>query len=98
MNRKDEIKQDADEFLRQNPLVWGTFTRFTFEAIHRGFKRYSSKAIFERLRWEMDTADINGTSVFKINNNWQPHFARRFMVEHPEFENFFATRKLTSDA
>ena len=94
--RQDEIDRCAEAFSAKHPKVNKLFVAFTKEVIDRGFKHYSVKAVFERIRWETDQADAAGKSMFKLNNNYSPWFARKFMKENPQFDGFFRTRIRTS--
>ena len=55
-------------------------------------KHYSSRAVFHALRWE---TVIDSGGEFKINNNWSPFYARKFMKESPSHEGFFRSRVQT---
>jgi hypothetical protein len=91
------MREQCVRFHRAHPKVWKLFEQFTFELIDRGFKNYSAQhGVFARIRWETDQADIDGRSIFKINNNYSPFYARRFMKKHPEHDGFFRVRKQTS--
>ena len=90
--RQDEIDEQASQFSQQHPEVSRLFVKFTNEIISRGFANYSAQAIFERIRWETDQADVEGRSSFKLNNNYVPWFARKFMERYPEHDGFFRTR------
>ena len=94
--REQEIDEKAAEFDERHPHVRGLFIRFSFEIIDRGFVNYSAQAIFERIRWETDEADVDGKSMFKLNNNYRAYYARRFMETYPEYEGFFRTRHRVS--
>lgn len=94
--RKDEIDQKAAAFSKEHPNVSKMFIKFTLEAIARGFANYSTKAVFERIRWEADQADSDGRSTFKMNNNYTSWYARRFMELYPQHQGFFRTREQTS--
>jgi len=94
--REQEIDEKAAEFDERHPHVRGLFIRFSFEIIDRGFVNYSAQAIFERIRWETDEADVDGKSMFKLNNNYVAYYARRFMETYPEYEGFFRTRHRVS--
>ena len=37
------------------------------------------------------------TDGFKVNNNYKAFYSRLFMVEHPQYEDFFRTRKSNAD-
>ncbi|BAQ90252.1 hypothetical protein [uncultured Mediterranean phage uvMED] len=95
-SREDEINEQAEAFSKQNPEVSRLFVKFTHEIIARGFRNYSVQAIFERIRWETDQADVDGKSTFKLNNNYTPWFSRKFMERYPEHDGFFRTRKRIS--
>lgn len=94
--REEEIDEQAQAFCKANPLVGVLFVKFTFEVIERGFRHYSAKSIFERIRWETDQSDSKGRSTFKINNNYTCWFARRFMDAYPHYAGFFRTRSRVS--
>ena len=96
LTRKHEIDAAAAVFSNKHPEVNELFVRFTTEIINRGFKNYSVSAIFERIRWETDQADVDGKSTFKLNNNYRAWYARRFMEHNPEHAGFFRTRRRTS--
>ena len=95
--RKDELEESALKFHQQHPQVWVLFVKFTREMASRGFRNYSAYAIFERIRWETDEADVDGKSTFKVNNNHRPYYARWYMQSFPEHEGFFRIRELTSE-
>jgi len=84
--------QDFCEYHQKNPQVYTQFRRVTLQTIQKGFKRYSAKGIFEIVRWHsgVRAEDPEG---FKINNNFVPFYARMFMREYPQHEEFFETRK-----
>lgn len=96
--RKDELEESALKFHQENPNVWILFVKFTREMTSRGFNNYSAYAIFERIRWETDEADVDGKSTFKVNNNHRPYYARWYMQAFPEHRGFFRIRELTSES
>ncbi len=83
-------KEDFEVFHKENLEVYEMFKKFSFEVSKRN-KNYSARGIFHRIRWET-SVNSNDTS-FKINNNWTPHYARKFMEDFPELEGFFRVRK-----
>ena len=91
----EDIKRKWWIFHHDNPTIYELFKRFTFEVIERGHDKYSSKAIFERIRWHTDI-ETNGDE-FKMSNNYTPYYARFFMHEHPQYEGFFRTQILTEE-
>ena len=80
------------EFHRKNPHVYELIKSYVKEAMVAGYKNYSIKAIFERIRWheEIET----GGNQFKLNNAFHAYYARLFHKENPEFDGFFRTAKI----
>lgn len=83
------MKQFQD-YHKEHPEIWKEFVKTTFEAIRKGFKNYSSKSIFEIIRWHRG-GDIKSDS-FKINNNYTADYAKMFMEKYPQHKGFFRTR------
>ena len=94
--RHDEIRDQCQAFHVEHPEVWELFVQFTFQMIDRGYKNYSAKAVFERIRWEKD-AGGDGVSQFKLGNNYPAFYSRRFMRMYPEYDGFFRTKKQISE-
>ena len=90
------VKHQWWEFHKKNPHIYELFKRFTMEIIRRGHEHYSSKAVFERIRWHTDV-ETEGNEPFKMTNNYTPYYARLFMVMHPEHEGFFRTKELSEE-
>lgn len=82
-------------FHSENPSVYRTFIRFTFEAMDAR-RHYSAKAIFERMRWHLDI-ETESADDFKLNNNYPAFYARLFMRDHPKLPGFFHTREQRGD-
>jgi hypothetical protein len=97
MNRTEEMRQQVNDFHNHYPEVRDMFVQFTFEMIKRGYKNYSAKAIFERIRWEKDSVGGDGVTSFKLNNNYTAFYSRRFARVYPQHESFFRTREQTSE-
>lgn len=79
-----------EQYDKENPQIWEAFEKLTIDRIYKGFKNYSSKSIFEAVRWH--TATPGGNDEFKINNNYTAGYARKFMKVYPEYEGFFRIR------
>lgn len=83
-----------NQYHQENPIIWEKFKELTFKAINKRFKNYSSKGIFELIRWHTK-GDIKADGL-KINNNYTADYARMFMDRFPQYKGFFRTReKLT---
>lgn len=96
--RKEQMRQKCVEFHKKHPEVWELFVKFTKQVIARGHSNYGVGAIFERIRWELDTVGGDGKSTFKLNNNFRAFYARRFHAMYPLHQGFFRTREQTSSA
>jgi hypothetical protein len=86
--------EKAKQFDKENPQVYTLFKQFTFEAIQAGRKVLSAELIINRIRWETEVVTTGDT--YKINQNWKPYYARKFMQDFPEYRDFFRTRRLRS--
>ena len=86
------IEEKFEVYHEQNPQVYGLFIKFTKQAKQSGIKNYSSKSVFERMRWHVDIETVG--EVFKLNNNYTAYYARKMMQDYPEFSDFFRIREL----
>lgn len=92
------IQMKFEEFHANNPHVYKLIMRFIGEAKRRGFKHYTIKGIFERVRWHMNIETYaTGNDEFKLNNNFTSRYVRLIEQRHPELTGFFRTRELTAD-
>lgn len=83
-----------DNYHNQNPEIYTEFKRFTFELICAGRQYISADMVMHRVRFE---SEIRGKGQFKCNNNFVAGYARLFMLEYPEHEGIFRTRKSKED-
>lgn len=81
-----------NQYDNENPKIWEAFKKFTLQAIRSGKEHYSSKSIFERIRWE--TAIEAQNDSFKLNNNYTGDYSRKFMESFPQYKGFFRTREM----
>lgn len=75
-----------------NPHFYRRFEEFAEALAAAGHRNISAKLIFERIRWE-SMISTSG-EPWKLNNNYTPIYARRFMHEHPEHRGLFRLRDL----
>ena len=78
------------QYDKDHPEIWKEFKKTTLKAIKKGFKNYSSKSIFEIIRWHR-SGDLKPDG-FKVNNNYTADYARKFANEFPQYKDFFRTR------
>ena len=93
--RTDQLLDAFEHYHKENPIVWELFQKFTQAVIARGSTHYSSKAIFERIRWHIDI-ETRGSGV-KLNNNFTAYYARMFHLAQPNYDGFFRNRRLVSE-
>ena len=85
-------KWTVENFIKHdiaNPNVYKLFERFALEA-SKYKQKYSAKSIFHRIRWETMVSEKD--SQYKIDDGWISHYARKFMDDYPELEDFFEVR------
>jgi len=95
-SRMEQMREQCKMFHVEHPEVWALFVRFSLEMIERGYSHYSAQSVIERIRWEKD-AGSDGTTAFKINNNFTAFYSRAFMRVYPQYEGFFRTRHQVSE-
>jgi len=96
-SHREILRKRCNEFHRRHPEVWSKFVEIALELIRQGCKRYGAQTIFAIIRYQTRLGD-DGKTRFKINNDFAPFYARRFLREYPEHAGFFQLRKQTSAA
>ena len=84
------MAHNFQDFDAAHTEIWVLFRNATFQVMERGFRNYGDKSILERIRWH--TSIEQGRRDFKVNNNFDPFYARKFHDSYPEFSGFFRTR------
>lgn len=79
----------------ENPEVYETFKKLTFEAKKTGHKHFSARGLFQVMRFKMG-GKIKEDG-FKYNNNYTPFYVRIIENEYPEIKGFFEKRKSKAD-
>ena len=94
----DEIQDAFEQFHAANPHVFDLMVQFARDLWRRGYRRASTKLIFERIRWEMMAAtEATEEEPPKFNNNFTSRYATLFEERHPHMKGFFRTRKLRDE-
>jgi hypothetical protein len=91
-----KLQNKFKEFDDANPQIWELFVKYTQEVISAGKKRYSSKAVFERIRWHTNI-ETQSDVEFKLSNNHTAYYARKYMEVFPEMEGFFKIKELRGE-
>ena len=94
MNYKElhghSIKEGFDQFIRDNPNVWYTYTKIVLSQIQSGKKQIRTKGIFAEMRdMEIASTDKN----FRVNDAYQSYFPRLFVERLPGYAKYFKFRK-----
>lgn len=97
--RADQILEAFERFHLANPRIWVLFQQFTLRLSNAGHTTYSAKAVFEVIRWHIDTdtSRPDGQEAVRLNNNYTAYYARMFHLRWPNLGNFFKVRKLISE-
>ncbi len=82
---------------RDNPRIFELFKKFAYEALNSGRPRFSSWAIINRIRWEVDI-ETNSGDGFKISNDFIAYYSRLLIHRHPEFKGFITVRPMNGEA
>lgn len=85
------LQEKFEIYHAENPQVFDLFKRYAIMAKDKGFKNFSAKAIFERLRWHYNIETVG--DPFKLNNNYTAYYARKLMTEDIRFDGFFHIRE-----
>lgn len=97
------IQDGFESFHKQNPHVYEHFKTQVLRAVNSGKKKFSPKAIFNWLRWEMyfTTQEVdlfNQETVkpkkFKINDAYISRYSRLLTEEYPAYQKYIETREL----
>lgn len=86
----DRIQERFFEFHEANPHVYRAIVAKARLLKSRGFSHYGIKAIWEALRYEMDS---QGGDKFKFNNNHPARYARMIHENEPDLRGFFQMRR-----
>lgn len=92
-HRRLTIQERFERFHAAHPDIYALFRRFAFELKAAGRQHYGAKSLFERIRWHYATSSSYGPD-FKLNNVFSSRYARLLISDHPEFDGFFAVRRL----
>ena len=90
------LQREFNEFDKANPNVWKLFKRFAFQALQRGYTRFSVSSIYERIRWEVKMTTLSNDD-FKINNNHRAYYARKWNAKYPHLAKFFEIRTVRGE-
>ena len=88
--RKPTLAERFEAWRIANPDVVALVVELAREAKASGLERYSTKSIFERIRWHyrIERRDVD----FKINNSFAAPLSRWVQANYEDLDGFFETR------
>ena len=76
---------DFDKHLEDNQELWEMFVKYSVNLGEKK-KRFSAAGIFHLMRYE--TLINQRGSSFKLDQNWSPYYARKFIEDYPQYDVF----------
>ena len=83
---------------KNKPEIYEEFCEDSKSLIARGYKQYSAYGVMHIVRFSVWKEGVNmkPEEEFKISNNMTPFYARLFMRDNPEHDEFFITKPIKS--
>lgn len=88
-------KRTFEQFLEENEEAWRVFCFFAMKLKATGRETVGVELVFNQMRW-YSMVEMNDGTEFRINSNWKPFFARKFMEDY-SCPDFFRTRSCKAD-
>ena len=84
------------EIFYGRPRIYEIFCKTALEFEDRGIDNYSAYGIMHIVRWRIfdPQVDMRPPEIFKISDHMTPFYARVFLRDHPEHEDFFQTKEI----
>lgn len=89
--RLTEMWKQFEEYDKQNPQIFDAFCRFTRQCVREGHTKLGAHFIMHLIRWK---SSVRGAGPVKVNHNYFPYYARKFMKIYPEHQGLFELRQL----
>ena len=80
-------------FDREHPEIYKAYCESVDELWNAGCRRFGSQGIFWVVRWKYEV-NLKHHEGYKIPNGYSPHYARKYLRDHPHRPDFFETREL----
>ena len=94
--RDTKLWREFLQFHNAHPEIYEIFKQLISQVARKGYQKFGSQSLIEKIRWEVILGDGDKDAEFKINNNHGPYYARLYMMENPGMKGFFKTRRLKS--
>lgn len=80
------------QYHQANPHLYELYKAIALQLIQQNRRVIGSAHIFQKMRYEYQFKTDG--SPFKIDNNFAPMYARKFVLEHPQFGHLFKFKQL----
>jgi NAD-dependent DNA ligase len=80
------------QYHQANPHLYELYKAIAMQLIQQNRRIIGSAHIFQKMRYEYQFKTDG--SPFKIDNNFAPHYARKFVLEHPQYGHLFKFKAL----
>lgn len=80
------------QYHQANPHLYELYKAIAMQLIQQNRRVIGSAHIFQKMRYEYQFKTDG--SPFKIDNNFAPMYARKFVLEHPQFGHLFKFKPL----
>jgi hypothetical protein len=92
-----DLQQRYLEWKYDNPSGYALLEKFALECLARG-RRFSTRALVHRARWEARMTWEKDQDGFKINDHHSPYLARDLIQRYPGMEQLIACRAIKEPA
>ena len=81
---------------KSKPEIYEEFCRVSKALIARGHKQYSAYGVMHIVRFSVwkEGVTMKPEEEFKVSNNMTPFYARLFLRDFPEHDEFFVTKPI----
>jgi hypothetical protein len=80
------------QYDQENKHIYELYKAIAIHLAKEGRKHLGSQYIFEQMRYDHRFTSVN--DPFKVNNNFAPHYSRKFVLEHPQYGHLFKFKQL----
>jgi hypothetical protein len=80
------------QYDQENKHIYELYKAIAINLAKEGRKHLGSQYIFEQIRYDYRFKSVN--DPFKVNNNFAPHYSRKFVLEHPQYGYLFKFKQL----
>lgn len=80
------------QYHQANPHLYELYKAIAMQLIQQNRRVIGSAHIFQKMRYEYQFKTDG--SPFKIDNNFAPHYARKFVLENPQYGHLFKFKPL----